>query len=171
MATIRRCSVREIITALRARLVLKTGIPEERVIFVAEAPERISHQQAEQEILVQVAGEQPEPAIEGGGRYVNLRSRSFYVHVRTRMWLDETNQDYIQLTDASIGHVAMEDDVVDALQEHLLMDANGDALCLPIACGSFSEPRRESKDPGWISSHCTITVQYTRDLDLNEYNA
>jgi hypothetical protein len=168
MPTLRYSSVREIAVALVSRLSSGTGIPVERISFVAEEPEYVPHMQGENEIVIRLGDESAGESIEGGGRYVNIRTRTFFIHMRSRMWLDEANSDFIQLTSATDGHIKLEDSVVDTLEKFLLTESM-DGIALPLQIGTVTMPRRDNKDPGWISSRIELSFQYLRSLSLPEY--
>lgn len=170
MATLRRAGIGEILLAIQARLVAATGFHTTRVIIAAVAnPGDVPHQGAEQDILIMPRDESPEVAVDGGGRYVNLRKRTIEVAARTRLRLDTAQGDEIRLTDTSLGHLALEDLIADALENWFPLDGTtGDALCTDLDVGRCSRPTKDPKDPTWVSSGFTMTFQYLRNLTLPE---
>lgn len=168
MPTLRRATCREILLAIHERIFASCKIPRERIVITAADAEDVEHVNAEQDVLLRAMGESPEAGIEGGGRYVNRRKRTLEVVLRTRLWVDEAHTDTKRLTDASLGHWALEDLVVDALEHWFPLDSAGDALSEPVECKGISMPRKDRKDKGWISSRLDASFVYLRDLTLAE---
>lgn len=166
--TTRRASVRETVLLLRARLAAGLGWDEERIIITAAEPDDTPHHQADQDILLRLEGERPEASIDGGGRYVNLRTRNIAVWARSRLFLDTRDSDLARLTHTSLGHVALEDDIVDVLEGWLPVDDDGNATSTPVILGTFSRPEKDRKDDGWVRSRVDLSFQYLRDLTLPE---
>jgi hypothetical protein len=127
------------------------------------------HHQAERDVVLRVQGERSvEGNWAGGGRHDDRRKRQVKVICRTRMWLDQADRDDLLLTSvepATLGHLALEDAVADALQTWQGLRANGDALNYPAYVGDLTDPEKEKSTQGptgWVSSHFTVRLEYDR---------
>lgn len=166
--TLRPSSAREVLLALQAQVATITGLDLTRVIITAAEPADVPHHAAEQDILLRLGAEYSELSVEGGGRFADLRRREVQVYCRSRLWLDTTDSDTARLTDASLGHVALEDRLLEAVQRWMPLEPADDpgaavnAIALPGEAGGFSAPVRDRQDPSWVSSRLELSFQYQR---------
>lgn len=167
MATWRRANFTEILLAVRAYLVSETGLDDTRVFVSALGADDVPRFSATQDLILRPQGEEPLAGIvDGSGRYDRRTRRSFEAIVRTRVLLDQSGRDSVRLTDASLGHLALEDAVVDALELYHLADSAGDALAAPLRVGRLTGPQRLRDDRTWVWSAFTVEVEHRRDLDI-----
>ena len=140
-----------------------------RVLIVARPESEVPHFGAEQDVLIRPLGEQPVPS--DAGRYNMMRSRKVRVTVRTRVLLDPADQDITRLTDLSLGHLALEDAVADALELCQPNDA-GDITGVkgnwlvdePVRTLSLSETRPDPRAREWIESSLECEIVYSRAI-------
>lgn len=164
----RRASFREILLAVREQLVEVTGLDDTRVFVSVLSPEDAPRYAAFQDILLRPMGEEPDVGnIDGAGRYDNRRTRQFEVAVRTRVALDQSDRDHARLTDESLGHIVLEDLVVEALELFHLEDDDSDVLAAPLRVGRLSMPQRLRSDAHWVFSAFVCEAEYRRDLTVD----
>lgn len=165
MGRVRRASLSDILAGARSFLVTQTGLDDSRVVITCLSPDDTPRLAAAQDVLLRLLNEEPEVGvIEGAGRYDNRRKRKLEVTQRTRLSLDVYGQDLYRLTDTTLGHLALEDTVCDALE--LYFPTSGDnALSLPFRVGGLSSPQRLRADPDWLFSSFTVEIEYSRALD------
>lgn len=157
-----------IVTALAAYLADRTGIDTSRVIVTSLPCDENPKFAASQDILLRPMAEQPEVGIiDGAGRFDNRRKRVIEVSARTRVLLDPAGQDLVRLTDASLGHFALEDKICDALELYYPSDTDDNAMCLPLRVGRLTDPRPMRNDRNWVFSTFAVEVEYMRDLDTS----
>jgi hypothetical protein len=163
----------EVLKALRGRLATMLNWHVERILIAAAGPEDCEHLASEQDIVLKAGheGEAPgggEGGFEGGGRYVMRRQRDVAIYPRTRVWLDEAPQDAVHITDASLGHWALEDLIIDYVQAWFALDSSLNAISEPFVCKGIGEPARDHRDKGWISSRIDCAFVYERLVTLAE---
>lgn len=135
-----------------------------RVIITVLPPRDVPHTMAEQDVLLYVKSESVDSgAFEGGGRNSHIRTRRLQVVMRSRVALDIAAQFPIHLTDDSLGHISLEDQVVDALSGWLVCDADENILTLALRPGEVSEPQADPVDNTWVSSTFGVEFEYVRD--------
>lgn len=165
----RRASIGEIVLALRTYLVSETGLDDSRVVVTALPRESVPRLAAAQDLLIRVLGETPDtPVIDGAGRHDNRRHRTLEVTPRTRVSLDRLDQDLVRLTDESLGHLALEDMVADALELYHLEDGP-DVMAAPLRVMQLTAPERLQTDKHWIASSFTVALTYRRDMDVTRW--
>jgi len=161
-----RANIGPIVLLMQAQLVKSTNLDQSRIMIVAEDGETVPRYQGDQDILIRPMGEDEEEGmLEGSGRVDDRRKRQIYVYCRTRVYLDPADQDAIRLTDASLGHFALEDQVANALQIWAAQDALGNILSFPVFVKGPTSAEKMRDDPNWVCSHFTATVEYERNLD------
>lgn len=168
---LRSASNREILLAIKARIEAVTGLDDSQVLVTAAEPPDVPHFKGDQDVLLRLGQEtyaEGEPA-DGGGRAVDLRKQEVEVYCRTRLFLDSRDQDHARLTDASLGHIVLVDQVYNALASTFAFeDGPGDDLALPGRMGAVARPVKDRGNPNWISSRVDISYIYQRDLSLPE---
>ncbi len=168
MASWARTSVRAIVLAMRTRLVEITELDDARVTVTVLPIEDVPPFGGVQDVIVRIMGETPdEAAIDGAGRWHNLRTRSFQVGARSRVSLDEAGSDLSRMTHESLGHVLLEDLVVEALELFNAPGENDDVITAPIRVGRLTDPARMKKFDDWVWSSFTVEATYVRDLDTD----
>lgn len=156
-----------VLPVLTARLVRVTGLDATRVALSVWPADEVPTFAADQDVIVRVMGERPEQGvIEGAGRYDDRRERSLEVAVRTRVQLDQAGQALQLLTHASLGHLRMEDLVVEALQLFSPPSRRGGVLAAPLFAGRWTAPQRMKSNPDWVWSTLDVPLSYVRDLDV-----
>ncbi len=158
-----------VLLAIQAKIIVQTGLDPSAVPITKrdQLPQFI----ADKMVILRVMGETPDAeVIRGSGRIANRRYRKVRIIVRTRFYVDESDRDTVWMTDPALGHLALEDQVIDALEVVWIEDASSNALTFePCRCGSVSEPKDigGSKDKGWGESFIELTVPYWRKLSAN----
>lgn len=157
-----------VLLALQAQLVGWTaiGLTADRIFFstVIDPP----HTTGDREILLVPENEHVDLSSIGAGRVERRVVRYMRVVIRTRCGLDEGNRDTAWLNNATLGHYALEDAVIDALDTFLAVDGNGNALTFePIRYKGLQGPVRTNVDraSGYGYSVAAFEVPYIRTLD------
>lgn len=163
----RRASAGEIVLLIRAALASSLGWDADRIPILAGKAE-CPHLMGNQEVLIRVQGEHPDRAqIDEAGRRINRRTRNCEIECRTRLYLDPSHEDRLRLTDASLGHLALEDAIAECL-ECTLSTATDDAGRLLIAgvvrLHDLSDPTPDKDAREWVSSHWSLEFSYDRSF-------
>lgn len=170
MATQIRSGIVAILDAVKARLVDKLAFPEERIFAVAR--ENVPHFVAEQDILLKPGRFlSKQEWNDGAGRVATLFSRVLSVIPRNRLMRDEGDRDDIFLTDADAGYFALEEDIVDALQDFLPENTGEDTLLAePMRILGGDPPRKEhgDKGAGWGAGRLDFEIQYVFAADQTD---
>lgn len=169
LATVTRTSLAAILPVLRARLVSKTGRPQERVLQVQrQDPAFDGH--GDDYIYVRIEdGDFDDANVIGAGRIDAREILPFAVVVRTRKYLDEANNDYVWVTD----HDALRLSVHDAMICFTPTDADGNHLTTePIKPDNSRRPRkdegRDRRNKEWGQSELRYRMTYMLNLDQTE---
>lgn len=165
-ATVVRSHFADVLTALAAQVASVTGLDPSHVL-IAAGDVAVPHFQADQDVVLRLMGETPDPDEDGSGRgrVCDLRRRTVVVECRTRVYLDDVAQDVVRLTDASLGHLALEDNAYDAAERWIATDSDGNALALGGFVGAVSDPKPDKDDRNWVSSRFPLVIPYQRALD------
>jgi hypothetical protein len=168
LATFARSLPRTILPLMRAKLIAVTGLDTSAVFISCLPRDKIPHLLAAQDVVVVVGGESPhEDAIDGAGVFDNRRTRDLEIVCRTRVLLDVPGQDTVALTDASLGHLALEDACIDALELFMSGDDDtGDVFNVPARVGRISRPERTVDDRQWCQSEIAVRFEYERALTI-----
>lgn len=147
-----RSSLSRVLDAVKDWLVAQLGLPATRVLKVARDPRLVPHLNGDQDILLRPRGFTPVAA--NRGRDDCRIHRRLSVVIRSRLELDEADQDEKWLEHATGGAVVFEEDVLDALQGWLPEDANLSTLFFePVFVLQGLDPDREirsgKKMPDW----------------------
>jgi len=163
-------SMADILPVLLERLVAVTSLPAERVnAWVGDAdPPQL---QADQDLVVRLAGVTPDQSwYGGGGRYAPRVTERVEVQVRTRLSLDPVGGAATWLTDASLGHVRLRDLVLSALMGFLPTDVEDNVLvtnAVSFAAEQRPRPRGGGGRPAdWGSETLAFDVPYLQRVDL-----
>lgn len=156
-----------VLLALQAQLVASTaiGLTADRIFFsvVIDPP----HTTGDREILLVPGDERVDLSSMGAGRIERRVARAMRVVIRTRCGLDEGNRDTNWLNNATLGHYALEDAVIDALDTFLAVDGSSNALTFaPIVYKGLQAPTRNVIDraSGYGYSVAGFDVPYIRLL-------
>jgi hypothetical protein len=128
------------------------------------------HWQANYDVLLRAGGFIVDQRLDlAGGRITTALTRSLIVTCRTRVSLDESGKDLAWLFgdgNLVLGHLALEEAVVDALHEQTPTDASGNLLTKePVKLVGGTEASKEGRDPNsWGSSLLTFSMVYLPPL-------
>lgn len=157
----RAASFADIVLAVRRRLCDVLGMAKERVVVVANRPgENPSMYPAERHVRLRPMGrtglDNP-----GAGRLSDRKTRILAVDLVTRDERDQTGSDLIALTDAAVGHLRFEEDVLDALDLHTPVDDDGVALCYqPGRETTTDDPNRPLPGTGFLADTLYFSYEY-----------
>jgi hypothetical protein len=159
--------MRQIVEAVRARVMAVTGFPAERVVPHAGADEVPYPTMAEQYVLLRAKGGKPDlDQFHGAGRVDARYTRVIRATLWTRLALDAVNFDTGWMLAQSTGHLDVEHQLLDALVGFLPKDGDANVLVTqPFAPGPVTDPRRGEKDPHWGVSAVEAEATFTLDLD------
>lgn len=151
-------------------------LPSEAIAVCIAEPEDVPHYTAARELLIAPQEEESDDdSSTGGGRVHTQCYRTFHVVCRSRLDLDQVGQDVARLTDASLGHLALEHGVKDAL--HIWMPTGVSAVTsdvddilveYPIHWRRTSRTRPDRGDRSWVSSTLVFEVGYTDALNQDD---
>jgi hypothetical protein len=164
--TVLRASLTAILPLIETQVVAVTGLSSSQVYSTAQKNPPIYEGDHVVQIrptgfTVQTDQSFPE------GRLDTRITRDLAVKVVTRLGLDEPDRDRVWLEDQTLGHIVLEESVINALQNFWPTDVNGNVLTTnPIQLAPASDPETEEDEPGWGSSLVTFQVSYI--LPLNQ---
>lgn len=180
MASPIRSTMFEIAAHVRTRLadwlVAEDVLPSDHAVQITVSdPEDVPHFTADREFLIWPREERARLEYsDGGGRWDTRSTRGVGVVVRTRLELDEAGFDPLRLTQASAGHLLMEANVKDALQEFMPTGdgtPSGDTLTDQPLVWTFTQPpRNEANDRHWVYSVLFFDVNYWDDVEPTDEN-
>jgi hypothetical protein len=129
MATQNRSSLIPILQAIQTQLMSTTSFPLERVNIVATWP-KDPQIVGDQDLLIRPLGFicNLEEGAQGAGRVETLIHRRLAIKVRTRLAYDSEQDQVGWLTDATLGHLQLEEQVLDSLQNFIPMDGSSNWL-------------------------------------------
>jgi hypothetical protein len=117
LPTARRTPLAPILSAVQARLALVTGLPAERVALLGRR-QGPPHFTGDQDLWVRPGPPSPDGRqSDATGRLALLVRRQLVVAARTRLALDPSDRDDLLLLDPTYGHLAFEEQVLDALHD------------------------------------------------------
>ncbi len=160
-----------ILRLLKAQLVSVTGLDPSRVHITARDANQMPHDSGDRDLIIRPMYERPTPGmLEGGGRKNDRRFREVQIIPRSRAYLDPVDSDEVRLTDGTLGLLALEDMVVDALEMFQVtqtVQATGavNTLTFPIFVEGPTAPEPDRDDENWVHSTFTLQIQYQRLLD------
>ncbi len=167
MAEVKHSSIIDVCKAIRDRLVAGGVFPSGAVYVTSR--KTIPHFQGERDCILRILGEQPDAAaIRGAGRLNDQRTRTLQLIIRTRRATDVSGSDEKHLLNEDTGHVAVEDQVFDALEIFWPTDVGENALTnCPVRMSGPTEAFEDQELPEWLSSSVTIEVDYSRNVQTD----
>jgi hypothetical protein len=148
----------KIVLAIKQQLVdyeLTVGGTDDAVILPATAIKIVARDQvpkftADRDVLIRVGRLSVlSGTVQGAGRVATRAQRMVSVTPRTRLSLDESDRDEEWLTNATLGHFLLEEQIIDALHLFFPLDANGVApfLVEPMRLMEGDQPGRDRQMP------------------------
>jgi hypothetical protein len=168
MATINRTGIAMILLSIQQQLIDKAVVPQADIGIVCTVD--VPHFDADQDVLIYPQRFTSDQAqADHAGRIDTRVVRMVHIILRTRMELDESNRQVSILTTPSLGHFALEDAILDALQIFFPLDSNGNQLTYePMRVYTGEPPKLElPKHPGWGNSILTFEVGEMMPLTQN----
>ena len=171
MAAQIRSNFGAILEAIKNQLVAEIEIPAERVLIVVRR--NVPHFAADQDIVLRPLGFRVDRQItDQTGRFLTAIVRRLEVRARTRLTLDEASRDEQWLLHETLGHLALEEGIVDALQEFIPLDNDVDQNALtyePILLSDGTDPEQmpdRGQPTDWGESRLIFDVPYVMSLTL-----
>lgn len=159
-----RTDLRTLVLAVRARLVSELEWPAERVLVVAE-DEHDYAPHGDQLLELRLGDQEWGKEREGAGRWDQRVKRKVTLTLWTRVQLDEPTTDLILLTDRTLGHLAAELAVCDALEGWTPTNQKGLDLCHEeIKVRGVGKAEKPKRRPGWARSSFSFELHYTLAL-------
>lgn len=161
-------NISTILALIRAKLVADAVGTADQIDFtLSRSPKTLPHLMNSHDIWLWPRDERFEEGFfEGGGRTSVRVIRKLFVVVRTQLNLDHAESDRLLLTDATLGHAAIEDAVVQSLHDFYVADASGNRLTTyGIEVKNLEGPERvedRGEERGWCSSAIVAEVPYVR---------
>lgn len=166
MATVLATDLRTLLIDLRERIMDRLDFPAERVLIIARA-KMPANLQADQYVIIRVMGQKPDWNTEyGHGRVEHRVRRTLQIVLKTRLATDEVNEDFLWLTDKSLGHLDMEHELYDSLQTYSPIDVNDNALIYePLVVTMVDRPLKEEVNEEWGESWIEVELPFIMRLD------
>jgi hypothetical protein len=168
MPTPVRSAFRDILLSLAPRLVAKGVVADASRVLIVARRKKTPHFAAVQDVLVRPAGFRVQiPWADTEGRVGMLIRRTILLTPRTRMELDQADQDIDLLTDASLGHFVFEEAIINALHLYQPLDGAGDALTIePMHLTQGDDAAKEDeKSQGWGYATLNLEASYFLAVD------
>jgi hypothetical protein len=167
MAEVKHSSIIDVAKAIRKQLIAAAGFTSSSVYITSR--KTIPHFRGEKDCVLRILGERPdEAAIRGAGRLNDQRTRGIQLIIRTRMATDRAGSDERHLLNEDVGHVAVEDQVFNALEIFWPADVASNALTnCPIRLGPLTDAVEDVELPEWLSSSVVIEIDYSRNVQTN----
>ena len=171
-----RVSFGAILLAIQARLVWATGLPKTSVKLIGRQEQVATKSIGDKDVLVRPSRFSSRQGTElAAGRITIILERAVYVFSRVRMIRDETGRDDLWLTHPTDSIFALEETVLNGLQEWFPTDQSvsnptdmdGNPLVirgLNITDGQAPEKFIKT-DPSWGDSCIAFAVQYLPPID------
>lgn len=165
-------SMKEILDAITAQLVVgKAAVDDGRIHVVGRRPEDVPFIDSEMDILVRVRGFRVDDGqYTGAGRAFCRNDRRLEIIPRTRDARDAVNSDLKWLTDETLGHLALEDAIYNALEQFYPLRTDDTSLLIEplklIDCGDPVRGIRASTGAWtWGYSILNYAFPYQQALD------
>jgi hypothetical protein len=146
---------------------------EDRIFIIApeETADYPPFTQGDNDLVVKLHGIRPEQeVIAAAGRIDSRFHRILSVTVRSRLGVDETTRDYTWLTDAQLGHFALEEAVIDSL--HIGWTPTDDAgnvlVVQPVRLVSVSDTVKSQQTNDWGMSRLDFDIYFQQALDQTQ---
>lgn len=167
LPTVNRSPLADIVRAVLAGLAQYAGVPKSRVKLWRSDADLPPLADADNDLVVQVSGPVPdEPVVIGAGRVDTRITRHVTVTARTRCELDELSTAQVRLLDANLGHYALEEAVIDAMQMLDFQDKQGNQLLVqPIRLVPSQGARAVPRSAQWTATALVFEVVYEAALD------
>jgi hypothetical protein len=155
--------IRESLAAITAQLAEKKVVTDPaRVLVIARDQSQVPFIDSEMDILLRVRSLTVDDAqYIGAGREFCRNDRIIDVIPRTRDARDDVATDLAWLTDETLGHLALEDQIYDALEEFSpVRAADGmDLLIVPLHLLRTSDPVRGTRasNAAWTWGHSVMS--------------
>ena len=162
-------SLTAILPVIRQKLIDDEILQGTRINFTVE--EDWPHLSAQQDILLKVRTEKRHGNFQmGSGRYDVRVKRTLQVILRTRKLSDKVGSDYKLLNDTAVGVIAIEDSIIESLEDFIPVDANGNMLTFEgLEFSDISEPQKAKAQKDWTSSSVNFTIPYRRAVTTTLY--
>lgn len=169
MATVHRTGLANILLAIRDRLMQRLQMPPELVLVTARDSLPFDRH-GDQYVWIRPRNQAPNlPVIEGGGRFDARMRRTIAVTCRTRLALDESDQDYEWLLNRELGHFELEEAIWDALYLWAPADVDENWLvAMPLQPRGTAAPQKDKVNAEWGESSLEVEVEYLMNLTLDD---
>lgn len=173
MAGILQASFADILLLCRTQLVAEVeDLVEGNVRFIARSQQQAPHFQGERDVLLRPGRFVSKAEVfDGAGRTCTRFLRHLDMFVRTRLELDEADEDKLWLTDADLGLLKFEEACCDALSGFWPEDEEQNNLTVqPLRIWDGTDPQRgQSEDWAWGNSAIRFEVEYLFSLRQQEH--
>ena len=165
MAAVIRSKLSAILPLIKTQLMATTSFPTERVL-ISMRDVHPNVMQADQYIVIRPRGSVTDEPIEiGAGRVDTRLSRRVAIILRTRLEIDQDHVDVEWLTNATYGHLDVEHQIINSLQDFQVIDGSANWLVVkPLKLGPVSDPNPVQEFTGWGQSVQEYEVKYEADL-------
>lgn len=160
MATWLRSSFNDILGSVVARLAEVTSFPSERIKITAKR--QWARYQNDQVLFVIPQGITRTAAVaDGSGRIMTQVERQVWVQCAVRLALDTVDSGEYWFTDETLGLIALEEMVLDALTEWKPVDTSQNALTIePVKFLGAVPPTQEVEMPGYGQETLAFNIIY-----------
>lgn len=173
MATVKiiRADIRDILAAVKAKLVADEVAPDNKILWVARKRD-VPRFTGDQDLLLCPRGFRAnQETVSGAGRAATEVSRFLDVYVRVRLALDAADSDEQWLLHTSKGYFNYENAVIASLQMFLPLDGDGNGLTVqPLRVMDASDPQKGNDDPLWGDAVLSFELVYDIEMTVDEDN-
>lgn len=158
----------DILQAIRKEIVRLRVVEDINRIMLVARRTAVPNLVGDKDIIIRVNPTQVMVSVEGEGRFFTKLRRLIEVIPRVRTALDPVGRDDDWLTDESLGFLAFEDAVIDALQLFQPMNIDETAFLIiePMRLVSVSNPDKPNEpNSKWGSSVQSWEIVYQAELD------
>ena len=163
-----RAAITECLRTVKTCLISNGAMVEDRIFIIGreDVVNDVPHTQGDNDLVIKLSGLSCEQAtVEGAGRVDTRLHSNLLVYIRSRLSVDESTRDFFWLTDAQLGHYALELAVMDAL--HIGFDGTDDTgnLLLLQPCRFLDSTDPVKGADGWGISMQRYDLLFNAKLD------
>jgi len=167
-ATVLRASLASILKAIQSQLMTFTGFPVERVRISARWPDPLAAV-GDQDLTIRPLGFKVQD--KRNSRLETRVYRRIGVMIRTRLGTDYYESGQSWLTDPTLGHIPLEETVLDALLNFIPLDNKfiQNWLSIPLKLVGGEDPERQDEDSGNGVEILMFELEYMPPIDPNKF--
>ena len=168
MGAVVRSSFRVILPLLKTQLVTAGAFGTSAITLslVGIPMESLPGLVGEHDCFLMAGDERNEGDFDNASSWFDRRvRRAVQVLIRTRLQLDKVNEFSDWLTNATLGHLQLEDSIFDALDDFKVLNSSSDQVVFEsLLVTGIAAPRMVRAQKGWGGSIINVEVGYVRSV-------